>query len=52
MNNTVVVELVDVTKAYPGGGGVRAFDGVSVAFGAGTFTAVMGARCGAARDRA
>ena len=38
----VVVDLVDVTKTYPGGTGVRALDGVSVAFAAGTFTAVMG----------
>jgi putative ABC transport system ATP-binding protein len=37
-----VVDLVDVTKTYPGGTRVRALDGVSVAFGAGTFSAVMG----------
>ncbi|MGK5672342.1 ABC transporter ATP-binding protein [Micromonospora sp. URMC 106] len=41
MHNTVVVELLDVTKTYPGAG-ARALDGVSVAFGAGTFNAVMG----------
>ncbi|MFG2048464.1 ABC transporter ATP-binding protein [Micromonospora sp. NPDC048935] len=38
----VVVEVLDVTKTYPGGGGVRALDGVSVAFEAGSFSAVMG----------
>jgi putative ABC transport system ATP-binding protein len=37
-----VVDVVDVTKTYPGGTRVRALDGVSVSFGAGTFTAVMG----------
>ncbi|GIG87852.1 ABC transporter ATP-binding protein [Plantactinospora endophytica] len=37
-----VVELVDVVKTYPDGAGVRALDGVSVAFGRGTFSAVMG----------
>ncbi|MET7820529.1 ABC transporter ATP-binding protein [Micromonospora zamorensis] len=37
-----VVEVIDVTKTYPGGGGVRALDGVSVAFEAGSFCAVMG----------
>ncbi|MET8042160.1 ABC transporter ATP-binding protein [Micromonospora sp. NPDC005215] len=37
-----VVEVVDVTKTYAGGGGVRALDGVSVAFEAGSFSAVMG----------
>ncbi|MEV0714064.1 ABC transporter ATP-binding protein [Asanoa sp. NPDC050611] len=37
-----VVDLVGVTKTYPGGAGVRALDGVSVGFEAGTFTAVMG----------
>ena len=42
MQNTVVVELVGVTKTYPGGVGVRALDGVSVGFRAGTFNAVMG----------
>jgi len=35
----VVVDMVDVVKGYPG---VRALDRVSVAFVAGTFTAVMG----------
>ncbi|MEU4559474.1 ABC transporter ATP-binding protein [Actinoplanes sp. NPDC023936] len=35
-----VVELTGVTKAYPGG--ARALDGVSVAFDAGSFAAVMG----------
>ncbi|OLF08347.1 ABC transporter [Actinophytocola xinjiangensis] len=35
-----VVELVEVTRVYPGG--VRALDGVSVGFEKGTFTAVMG----------
>jgi ABC-type lipoprotein export system ATPase subunit len=38
----VVVDLVDVTKTYPGGTRVRALDGVTLAFAAGTFTAVMG----------
>ncbi|MGW5560153.1 ABC transporter ATP-binding protein [Micromonospora sp. NPDC003944] len=38
----LVVEVLDVTKTYPGGGGARALDGVSVAFGAGSFCAVMG----------
>jgi putative ABC transport system ATP-binding protein len=37
-----VIEVVDIAKSYPGGGGVRALDGVSVAFAAGTFCAVMG----------
>ncbi|MET8461678.1 ABC transporter ATP-binding protein [Micromonospora zamorensis] len=37
-----VVEVIDVTKTYPGGGGVRALDGVSVAFEPGSFCAVMG----------
>ncbi|MEJ3750187.1 ABC transporter ATP-binding protein [Actinomycetes bacterium KLBMP 9797] len=37
-----VVEVLDVTKSYPGSGGVRALDGVSVGFAAGTFCAVMG----------
>ncbi|MEU0560195.1 ABC transporter ATP-binding protein [Dactylosporangium sp. NPDC006015] len=41
MRNTVAVELLDVTKTYPGAG-VRALDGVSAAFTAGTFNAVMG----------
>jgi putative ABC transport system ATP-binding protein len=36
-----VVEVLDVTKTYPGGG-ARALDGVSVAFTAGSFCAVMG----------
>ncbi|AUI60203.1 ABC transporter ATP-binding protein [Amycolatopsis sp. BJA-103] len=35
-----VVELADVTKVHPGG--VRALDGVTVGFGRGSFTAVMG----------
>jgi putative ABC transport system ATP-binding protein len=35
-----VVELLGVTKTYPGG--ARALDGVSVAFAAGSFSAVMG----------
>jgi putative ABC transport system ATP-binding protein len=39
-SRTTVVELTGVTRAYPGGR--RALDGVSVAFGAGSFTAVMG----------
>src|SRR4051812_6690210 len=34
-----VVDMVDVVKGYPG---VRALDGVSVAFEAGAFAAVMG----------
>ncbi|MCG5461523.1 ABC transporter ATP-binding protein [Micromonospora sp. NPDC053740] len=38
----LVVEVLDVTKAYAGGGGVRALDGVSVGFEAGSFCAVMG----------
>ncbi|GAA5197296.1 ABC transporter ATP-binding protein [Rugosimonospora acidiphila] len=38
MRNTVV-DLVDVVKSYPG---VRALDGVSAGFAAGTFSAVMG----------
>jgi hypothetical protein len=38
MRNTVV-DLVDVEKSYPG---TRALDGVSAAFEAGTFAAVMG----------
>jgi putative ABC transport system ATP-binding protein len=37
---TAIVELTSVTKTYPGG--TRALDGVSVAFGAGSFNAVMG----------
>jgi putative ABC transport system ATP-binding protein len=37
-----VVEVLDVTKSYPGSAGVRALDGVSVGFAAGTFCAVMG----------
>ncbi|MET8119384.1 ABC transporter ATP-binding protein [Micromonospora sp. NPDC005189] len=37
-----VVEMLDVTKTYADGGGVRALDGVSVAFEAGSFCAVMG----------
>jgi putative ABC transport system ATP-binding protein len=39
---SMVVELVDVAKTYPGGNGVRALDGVTVGFAAGTFSAVMG----------
>ncbi|WP_285485568.1 ABC transporter ATP-binding protein [Amycolatopsis taiwanensis] len=35
-----VVEVVGVTKVHPGG--VRALDGVTVGFGQGSFTAVMG----------
>jgi putative ABC transport system ATP-binding protein len=42
MGNTAVVEVVEVTKTYPGGAGIRALAGVSVAFVAGTFNAVMG----------
>jgi putative ABC transport system ATP-binding protein len=38
----LVVELVDVARTYPGGLGVRALDGVTVGFAAGTFSAVMG----------
>jgi putative ABC transport system ATP-binding protein len=37
-----VVEMVEVAKTYPGAGGVRALDRVSVAFTSGTFNAVMG----------
>jgi putative ABC transport system ATP-binding protein len=37
-----VVALTAVTKVYPGRVGVRALDGVSVGFGRGSFTAVMG----------
>lgn len=39
-NATAIVELTSVIKTYPGG--TRALDGVSVAFGAGSFNAVMG----------
>ncbi|BCJ41877.1 hypothetical protein GCM10010168_75650 [Actinoplanes ianthinogenes] len=39
MRNSPAVELIDVTKSYPG---VRALAGVSASFPAGTFTAVMG----------
>ncbi|MCW3816464.1 ABC transporter ATP-binding protein [Micromonospora sp. DR5-3] len=42
MRSTMAVELFDVTKTYSGGAGVRALDGVSVGFAAGTFNAVMG----------
>jgi hypothetical protein len=37
----LVVELVDVARTYPGGLGVRALDGVTVGFAAGTFSAVI-----------
>jgi putative ABC transport system ATP-binding protein len=56
-----VVEVLDLTKSYPGGAGVRARDGVSLAFAAGTFCAVMGPsgsgkstllHCAAGLDRA
>jgi len=40
MSSTPVVELISVTKHYAHG--VTALDDVSVGFGAGTFTAVMG----------
>ncbi|WP_238011996.1 ABC transporter ATP-binding protein [Dactylosporangium sp. AC04546] len=55
---TTIVELVAVSKHYPGG--PTALDSVSVAFAAGTFTAVMGPsgsgkstllHCAAALDR-
>jgi putative ABC transport system ATP-binding protein len=39
---TDVVALEAVSKVYPGRTGVRALDGVSVGFGRGSFTAVMG----------
>ena len=39
---TNVVELAEVSRTYPGGTGVRALRDVSVSFGTGTFTAVMG----------
>ncbi|MEU4652692.1 ABC transporter ATP-binding protein [Streptomyces sp. NPDC023723] len=40
---TDAIELRDVSRRYgAGGGGVRALDGVSLAFPTGTFTAVMG----------
>jgi putative ABC transport system ATP-binding protein len=39
---TDVVALEAVSKVYPGRTGVRALDEVSVAFGRGSFTAVMG----------
>jgi putative ABC transport system ATP-binding protein len=41
MKNTVV-EVLDVTKSYAGGAAVRALDGATAAFAAGTFCAVMG----------
>ncbi|MBG0568659.1 ABC transporter ATP-binding protein [Actinoplanes aureus] len=41
MRDTVAVEAINLVKTYPGAS-VRALDGVSVAFGAGTFNAVMG----------
>jgi putative ABC transport system ATP-binding protein len=37
-----VVALDQVSKVYPGRGGVRALDGVTVTFARGSFTAVMG----------
>ncbi|GAA2345544.1 ABC transporter ATP-binding protein [Dactylosporangium salmoneum] len=60
MENTAVVEVHDLVKRYPGAS-VRALDGVSVAFGRGSFTAVMGPsgsgkstllHCAAGLDRA
>ncbi|MEU4420788.1 ABC transporter ATP-binding protein [Actinoplanes sp. NPDC024001] len=60
MRDTVVVEVIDLMKRYPGAA-VQALDGVSVAFGAGSFTAVMGPsgsgkstllQCAAGLDRA
>ena len=39
---TTVVEVLDVTKSYAGGAGIRALDRATVAFAAGTFCAVMG----------
>jgi putative ABC transport system ATP-binding protein len=42
MRNAAAVEVVEVTKTYPGARGVRALDEVSVSFAAGSFTAVMG----------
>ncbi|WP_229069107.1 ABC transporter ATP-binding protein [Actinoplanes sp. DH11] len=39
-SGTTVVELTGVTKSYTAG--IRALDGVSVTFGSGSFTAVMG----------
>ncbi|MFC7530240.1 ABC transporter ATP-binding protein [Actinoplanes sp. GCM10030250] len=41
MGNAAVVDVIDLVKTYPGAG-VRALDSVSVAFGAGSFNAVMG----------
>jgi putative ABC transport system ATP-binding protein len=41
--DTAAARAVEVTKIYrQGGGAVTALDGVSVGFGAGTFTAIMG----------
>ncbi|WP_345712891.1 ABC transporter ATP-binding protein [Kineococcus glutinatus] len=60
MRNVEVVEVVDLVKCYPGAA-VRALDGVSVAFGPGSSTAVMGPsgsgkstllQCAAGLDRA
>lgn len=39
---TAAVELEDVSKTYPGGGGTPALRGVSACLAAGTFSAVMG----------
>jgi putative ABC transport system ATP-binding protein len=41
MRDTATVEAIDLVKTYTGAS-VRALDGVSVAFAAGTFNAVMG----------
>src|SRR3954470_4138450 len=60
MENTPVVEVRDLVKTYPGAA-IRALDGVSAAFGAATFCAVMGPsgagkstllHCAAGLDRA
>ena len=41
--DTAAARAVGVTKVYgQGGGAVTALDGVSVGFGVGTFTAIMG----------
>lgn len=42
MPGTPIVEVTNVRKRYPGGGGVTALDGVSLRLEAGTFTAIMG----------